>query len=401
VLAIQSFPIKAQTKGAASFPSLHFLSESLTSFTIKMQQPMFWLVMCLSGISAISAWISTQPRAVSPRSSLFNVPPPAETDVEAFQAYASKQAPPSSFFELQQDCIRSARLARKDGHKLIEVEFPPLPASVLEMDDVSAYDVAEANLNLALEFAKGMMVAEQGGIKKVAILLPDDAEADFAIGKAGSANPLPGVEISSLRRSDPNDDRIFKPEQLLLSLFGTKSGDVQPLPNVDMYICLVASAQELPDIEELHKCDPDKTIVFYNLKLDILRGDLGNPAFPGKDLQDRFLSRVKPVYYLRTRQYSRSTTKPPFVVNFQGCLFRAYPGEFQTLLDTGNGRYRRVLSSSVRPALGEFKQQLIDALTEQGVIAEEGSTLNFLRTGYVTTTWWENERPEASDEWKS
>lgn len=102
-----------------------------------------------------------------------------------------------------------------------------------------------------------------------------------------------------------------QPEQVLLSLFGNSGGAVKPIPNTDMYVILVASAQELPDVEELHNLEPDKTIVFYNLKLDVLRGDLGAPAFPSKDFQDRFLSLVKPAYYLRTRQYSRSTSKPP------------------------------------------------------------------------------------------
>lgn len=153
-----------------------------------------------------------------------------------------------------------------------------------------------------------------------------------------------------------------------------------------MYVCLVASAQELPDIEELSKLDPGKPIVLYNLKLDILRGDLGAPAFPPKDFQDRFLSRVKPVYYLRTRQYSRSTPEPPFLVNFQGCLFRSYPGQFQTLLDTGTGRYRRVGGNDLRPPLGQFKEELTQSLREQGVLKDEGKTLNFLRTGYKTVS---------------
>lgn len=111
----------------------------------------------------------------------------------------------------------------------------------------------------------------------------------------------------------------------------------------------------MPDVEKLSELDPDAVIVFFNLKLDILRGDLGAPAFPGKDLQDRFLSRVKPVYYLRTRQYSRSIPTPPFILNYQGCLFRSYPGQFQTMLDVGDGQYRRVKGSDIRPALGEFK----------------------------------------------
>jgi hypothetical protein len=160
--------------------------------------------------------------------------------------------------------VRAIRLARQDGHKLLEVEFPPLPAAVLEMDDVSAYEVAAANLNLAIDTCKGLLQTDD--INKIAILLPDEAELDIATVVMGSENPYPGVSLSSLRMSDPGDTRIFKPEQLILGLFGRGSGGVvKALPGVDLYICLTASAQELPDIEELHDLEPDKTIVFYNM----------------------------------------------------------------------------------------------------------------------------------------
>lgn len=215
-------------------------------------------------------------------------------------------------------------------------------------------------------------------------------------------DPYPGVTVSSLRCSDPRDTRFFKPEQTFMSLFGGKSGGViKPIEGVDMYVVIIASAQELPDVEELSELAPDAVICFYNLKLDVLRGDLGAPAFPPKDFQDRFLSRVKPVYYLRTRQYSRSTARPPYLVNYQGCLFRSYPGQFQTLLDTGTGNYRRVQGNDIKPALGEFKEQLTTALEMDGVIEKEGKALNFFRTGYKTTTWWEEDREDASIEWKS
>ena len=233
-------------------------------------------------------------------------------------------------------------------------------------------------------------------------MLPDQAELDHAIEKIGSDDPYPGVMLASIRQADPDDSRLIKPEQLLLGLFGRGSGGaVKEIDGVDVYICLGSSAQELPDIEELHGLNQDKTIVFFNLKLDVLRGDLGAPAFPPKEFQDRFLSKVKPVYYLRTRQYSRSTPNPPFIVNFQGYLFRCYPGQFQTLLDTGTGRYRRVKGSDVRPPLGAFKQELTDALVKQDVLQDEGSAFNFLRTGYKTTTWWEEERVNADDAWRT
>ncbi len=348
------------------------------------------------------AWHASTPARRLQRTCVYNIPPPSEESVAEFTEYSSKLSPPSSFFELQQDSIRATRLALKDGHKLLEIEFPPLPASVLEMDDVSAYDVAEANVNLALEFSKGLLTATKDSdtqLKKIAIMLPDEAELDIIKDKIGTTDPYPGVTISSLRKSDPDDTRIFKPEQLLLSLFGNSPGTVTGVDDADMYICLIASAQELPDIEELHGLDPQKPVVCYNMKLDILRGDLGAPAFPGKDLHDRFLSRIKPVYYLRTRQYSRSTPNPPFMVNYQGCLFRTYPGEYQTLLDTGTGRYRRILGNKIRPSLGTFKEQLTDELKKQGVVQDEGSALEWLRTGYKTTTWWEEDREQASDAW--
>merc|ERR1712157_330046 len=278
---------------------------------------------------------------------------------------------------------------------------PPLPSSVLEMDDVSAYDIAMSNLKLAVDFGKSFAEDDY----KVAVMLPDEAERDIIVEKVGGSivNSNKNVLVSCLRRSEEGDTRVFKPEQVLLSLFGNTAGKVKAIPNIKMYVIIAASAQELPDVEELHELDPEAVIVFYNLKLDTLRGDLGNPAFPKKDFHDRFLSKVKPIYYLRTRQYSRSTPNLPFIVNYQGCLFRSYPGQYQTMLDTGSGQaYRRILGDDTRPGLGEFKEQLTKALQVEGIIQEEKSGfLSFLRTGYKTKTWWEEDRETASDIWKT
>mmetsp|Transcript_22226 Transcript_22226/g.32462 ORF Transcript_22226/g.32462 Transcript_22226/m.32462 type:complete len:380 (+) Transcript_22226:72-1211(+) len=370
------------------------------------------LLLLATGSSAFTS-LSTKPLSAT---QLYNVPPPStDGDPATIKNASNREGPPQNFYQLQINCARAAELAIRDGNKLIEVEFPPLPAQVLEMDDVSAYDVAEANFKLALDFAKSFAAKNddaaadesndnKNGIpKNVAILFPDESEMDIALERTSiTRNPYPGVQVSSLRGSDDRDERFFKPEQTFMSLFGGRSGGIiKPIEDVNMYIILIASAQELPDVEELSELDPDAVICFYNLKLDTLRGDLGAPAFPPKEFQDNFLSKVKPVYFLRTRQYSRSTPKPPFMVNYQGCLFRSYPGEFQTLLDTGTGSYRRVKGSDYRPGLGDFKEQLTQALRDEGVIAEEGGVLNFLRTGYKTQTWWEEEREDASDIWRT
>ena len=37
-----------------------------------------------------------------------------------------------------------------------------------------------------------------------------------------------------------------------------------------MYIAIISSTQELPDLEKLHKFDPSIPIIFFNLRLDVL-----------------------------------------------------------------------------------------------------------------------------------
>jgi len=327
------------------------------------------------------------------------VPPSADADV--IKSQADREPPPSSFYELQIASTKAAQLAIDDGEKLLEIEFPPLPAAVLDSEDVSAYDVSKANLRLAIDFGKAFSLNGTS----VAVLVPDEAELDIALEDMQNNKPYPNLQINALLRKEDSESDSETKEGGQLNffqfLFGGNSGTVQKIDGVQMYIIIVASAQELPDVEKLSELDPDAVIVFFNLKLDVLRGDLGAPAFPGKDLQDRFLSRVKPAYYLRTRQYSRSIPTPPFILNYQGCLFRSYPGQYQSLLDVGDGQYRRVKGNDIRPALGDFKEELNEALIIDGLIQDEGKTMNFLRTGYKTTTWWEEEREDASMGWRT
>ena len=179
-------------------------------------------------MSAATTFAFTAPATTSSSSSsstarhsfeIFNVPPPASDDVDATKEYASKLGPPPSFFQLQQDCQAATERAIADGVTLMEIEFPPLPASVLELDDVSAYDVAQANLQLAVEFATGM-IGSKAPIENVSILLPDEDEKSIAIerytGKSrdqvdeDTYNVAKGVLVSSLRRSDAGDERFIK-----------------------------------------------------------------------------------------------------------------------------------------------------------------------------------------------
>lgn len=67
------------------------------------------------------------PKCVSNRSSsastfLCNVPPPSADDVETIKDSSDRESPPQSFYELQLSSAKAAKLAIKDGFKLLEVE---------------------------------------------------------------------------------------------------------------------------------------------------------------------------------------------------------------------------------------------------------------------------------------
>ena len=85
---------------------------------------------------------------------------------------------------------------------------------------VSAYDVAQANLQLAVEFSRGLIQAEGDKMNNVVILLPDEDEKAIAIERytrltrdkvtEDTYNVEPGVTVSSLRTIDGDDERYFK-----------------------------------------------------------------------------------------------------------------------------------------------------------------------------------------------
>jgi len=301
---------------------------------------------------------------------------------------------PSSFSMLLADAQKGIATAMEEGVRLMEVEFPPLPTDVMESEAVSAYDVSRANVALAVDLGK-KFIAANGPDFKVAIMMPDDEEARRAAEQQGSDEPFPGVKILSI--CPPNEDGSAS-GNFFTNIFGKGRGEVRAPEGYDLHLMLVFSAQELPQIEEFHLQIPDKPVITFNLGLETLRGDLGLPAFPPKDLQYRFLSRVLPVYFLRVRQYSKSIAKPPYLVNYQGALFRAYPNGWQTMLDVGNGRYKRVGLSARRPGLGEFKVELSEALN----LGDEGKVNTFFRQGYKTSTWWEDAvEEEEHDVWRS
>lgn len=276
---------------------------------------------------------------------------------------------------------------------MVEVEFPPLPTDMLESSAVSAYDVSDANFKLAIDFAR-IFAVEQG--RRTVIVFPDAVEKDRAVEQNGeSEEPLQGVRLGVLKDTVRGSffDRIWTSPDV----------DVAVRPDDDMFVIVGASAQELPDVERLVAAAAGRPVVLFNLKLDAARGDLGLPAFPRKRMHFEFLSTVRPVYYLRTRSYSRSVPRPPYLVNYSGALYRVYPGAYQVLLDTSEGNYRRVAVLPERPPLGQVRDTLTAALSLDGPDgqANTDAVADFLRKGYKSKTWWEEDRvKQQSNTWR-
>lgn len=314
--------------------------------------------------------------------------PIADTESPSTNKQLEPTPPPSTFFQAIRQAQAAVDAALKEGYTLVEVEFPPLPTADLESSAVSSYDVSDANIRLAVDFAA--KYGEEG--RNVVISFPDLVEKDRAVEQNNeSEEPSDNVRFGSLRDA--------RKGSLLERLWTKPEMDIAVREDDDMFIILAASCQELPDLERLVQSAGNRPVILFNLKLDGARGDLGLPAFPRKDLHYRFLSKILPVYYLRTRTYSRSLAKPPYLVNYSGALYRVYPGPYQVLLDTSAGRYRRLCTLEERPSLGEVRDFLTDGMDIEGV---QGKSNSMMYKGFKSKTWWEEDRTKSiSNDWRS
>jgi hypothetical protein len=87
------------------------------------------------------------------------------------------------------------------------------------------------------------------------------------------------------------------------------------------------------------------------------------------------------------------------LLNYDGATFREYPGPWQVMLRADSGELACIAERPERYGLGEAKEEMMAAMglnTE-----EEGSSMEFLRRGYKTATWWEEgTADEQSSAWR-
>eukprot|EP00871_Galdieria_phlegrea_P001459 jgi/Galph1/2313/GphlegSOOS_G1003.1 len=311
---------------------------------------------------------------------------------------------PDDFQTAVTEAFKAAQSAIQRGHRLIEIDFPPLSSIRLSSPDCGAYEVLDANRYHAVQLAK---LFATHGENQVAIGLPDSFEYERVIQMSGSDDPVifPGVRWTVVKPSYKGSawTAIWVKREKLIPL--------QPQENICILIGM--STQELTAVEKLVQSDTIQRITFilFNLQLDNCRNDLGLLGFPSKNLHYRFLCQFLPAYYLKSRSFVQFLNQEPFVLKYEGALFRSYPDDWQILLQTGNSNtkdtnatttnqysYRLVEKLKKRPTGVQFRKivtqalQLKESLRQKLVREQEKKSKE---------VWWEqDEEKSISQLWK-
>jgi|TARA_B110000977_G_scaffold181446_1_gene242123 hypothetical protein len=306
---------------------------------------------------------------------------------------------PDSYQDICFHAYQSVADGLNDGLQLMEVEFPAVPG-----EDASYKAASDMYIDLNIQYALTVFskIHKETG-KTCELLVPDGPE--YRRAKKIFANSLELSEGCVLNTLD--GQKTESVGSFIGNVFGgkglrTREDEVEGegFGDADLFCIVNLSCIDLPVVEKfVNEKLNGRPLVFLNNELDTLRADLGLFSFPEKDMHYRFLSKVKPVYYLRTRAYSRTINVSPFVINYSGAIFREYPAPWQVMVKQNTGELVCVAEDEDRFTLGEAKEEMLIAL---GLADEDGSTMQFLRSGYKTNTWWEEEAEEEQfDLWRT
>lgn len=319
---------------------------------------------------------------------------------------------PATFEELMDDVCGAVDRCVAAGEKRIEVDFPPLPSSINSYAGASD-DFIDANFQLALQLARNLVASG----RRPRIVVPDKIELARVLQRYEKSLELSeGVSVGSLEEgSDARGITNLSPVQIArraADAWRNVEVALQDLPSnaelvaqaraADVHLVLNISTVDLPAVrtytETFEPQSENCATVLFNTELETLRGDLGQVTFPPKAMHYEFLSTFLPAYFLRRRDYSKTVSVQPFIINYSGALLRIYPAPWQCMLQQDDKSYACVAEAEDRYTLQQFKEELLIAL---GLDEEEGSFLEVARRGFFKGTWWEvDTEEEVSSKWR-
>ncbi|MBC1223731.1 DUF1995 family protein [Nostoc sp. UCD121] len=105
-------------------------------------------------------------------------------------------------------------------------------------------------------------------------------------------------------------------------------------PEDEIFLFIVPTSVEVPQVEKLCQEIGDRPLVFLNPRLE----DAGTVGigYTARKIRDRFISTIESVYYLRP-------------IDDESALYRCYPGQWEVWLET-NGEYQRIAELPTKPS---------------------------------------------------
>lgn len=266
---------------------------------------------------------------------------------------------PRSYAEVSLQAQESAWKAIQDGHRLLEVEFPPCALDAVEGDEEG---MREANRNVQHVHAIASKMASRldSGKEKMRVMFADRTEFQVATEGSSGFDQVDAVEPTFDEWSGRLGwltDPSFLTESGLGALLGVENKVWERLEEDDEMLVMampsfsINEMMAVADAWNIFAEDRHVPLLVINGSLDRIRSGY-YPAFWSRKenqfLRETFVPKFQTVYYIHNFKGSKPAV-----------LFRAYPGPWQVLRRHQDGSMQLVHEQDSMPSLKEVALEIL------------------------------------------